>query len=290
VRRVAELVARIVFRLAWRIPVLVLASATLICLAPGFDSDERQLDLRLSSESIDHIRQSRAQQGNPVKYSLDYLAGLLRGDLGYSATFSRSVAEMMRERIGVTLNVVTFGVLTSWVTAFAISIGVLLFRQPRLQVAAATSAATLLCLPSSLMAFIALLLTWHPTVAMAAILYPRVYSYFDSIFESAGSRACILAAEAQGIARIRLVTHHILPLVKRQIFAVLPGAVAIGLSSAIPLEVICDVSGIGQLAWKATLARDLPLLLSLTLTVATITTTVSALNDIQADQGQALQS
>jgi ABC-type dipeptide/oligopeptide/nickel transport system permease component len=33
----------------------------------------------------------------------------------------------------------------------------------------------------------------------------------------------------------------------------------IALSAAIPVEVICDSPGIGQLAWQAATARDLPL-------------------------------
>jgi peptide/nickel transport system permease protein len=44
----------------------------------------------------------------------------------------------------------------------------------------------------------------------------------------------------------------------------------LAIAAIVPIEVICDVPGLGQLAWKAALARDLPLLVVLTLLVAIV--------------------
>jgi peptide/nickel transport system permease protein len=44
----------------------------------------------------------------------------------------------------------------------------------------------------------------------------------------------------------------------------------LAIAAVVPIEVICDVPGLGQLAWKAALARDLPLLVVLTLLVAIV--------------------
>jgi ABC-type dipeptide/oligopeptide/nickel transport system permease component len=50
-------------------------------------------------------------------------------------------------------------------------------------------------------------------------------------------------------------------------------------SAAIPLEAVCDVPGLGQLAWQSALARDLPILVSLTLLLALITRFANAAAD-----------
>jgi ABC-type dipeptide/oligopeptide/nickel transport system permease component len=56
-----------------------------------------------------------------------------------------------------------------------------------------------------------------------------------------------------------------------ELLALVGVTLALGLSAAIPLEVILDLPGVGQLAWKAALGRDLPLLVSLTLLIGAFT-------------------
>jgi len=44
-------------------------------------------------------------------------------------------------------------------------------------------------------------------------------------------------------------------------------ALVLAFGAIIPIEALCDVPGVGQLAWKAALARDLPLLCALALVI-----------------------
>jgi ABC-type dipeptide/oligopeptide/nickel transport system permease component len=44
-------------------------------------------------------------------------------------------------------------------------------------------------------------------------------------------------------------------------------SLVLAFGSAIPVEALCDVAGIGQLAWRAALGRDLPLLCGLAMAV-----------------------
>jgi peptide/nickel transport system permease protein len=46
--------------------------------------------------------------------------------------------------------------------------------------------------------------------------------------------------------------------------------VSVAFGAAIPIEVLCDSPGLGQLAWQAALKRDLPLLVDITLLVALV--------------------
>ena len=57
-------------------------------------------------------------------------------------------------------------------------------------------------------------------------------------------------------------------------------SVSLAFSASIPLEAVCDVPGLGQLAWQAALGRDLPVLVSLTLLLALVTRAANAAADL----------
>ena len=72
---------------------------------------------------------------------------------------------------------------------------------------------------------------------------------------------------------------HVIPSSLPQLLALAGVSLSIGFGAAIPIEVICDIPGVGQLAWKAALARDLPLLVSLTFLVLAMTQLGNLLSD-----------
>jgi peptide/nickel transport system permease protein len=78
----------------------------------------------------------------------------------------------------------------------------------------------------------------------------------------------------------RVLFFRILGPVSPQIAALAGMAVAIAFGASIPIEELCDQPGIGQLAWQAALARDLPILVDVTVLVAALTAGASALADI----------
>ena len=49
--------------------------------------------------------------------------------------------------------------------------------------------------------------------------------------------------------------------------------------ASIPIEVVCDSPGLGQLAWQAALGRDLPLLVNITLLIAVVTLFANSFSD-----------
>src|SRR5438105_2262351 len=63
--------------------------ATLLRVAPGFGVDEREIDGRLSAESIALLRGARANERNLFTYYARYLAGVVSGDLGVSRSLER---------------------------------------------------------------------------------------------------------------------------------------------------------------------------------------------------------
>jgi peptide/nickel transport system permease protein len=70
-----------------------------------------------------------------------------------------------------------------------------------------------------------------------------------------------------------------MPSVAPQLLALAGVSVSIAFGAAIPIEALCDLPGIGQLAWKAATARDLPLLVAVTFLVIAMTQACNALSD-----------
>ncbi|MGA9416505.1 MAG: ABC transporter permease subunit, partial [Terriglobales bacterium] len=76
---------------------------------------------------------------------------------------------------------------------------------------------------------------------------------------------------ARGLSEIRTLACHVLPVAGPQMIALAGITVSIALGACIPVEALCGLPGIGQLAWQAALSRDLPLLVNLTVLVTLVT-------------------
>src|SRR5271166_4157093 len=102
-----------VFRQIARIAVPVLAAglacAFLVRYAPGTMVDERELDRRLSEESIRELRSKKAQNSDVWANLRRYLGGLTRGDLGYSQSNNAPIAALIADRAPETFRELAIG-------------------------------------------------------------------------------------------------------------------------------------------------------------------------------------
>ncbi len=73
---------------------------------------------------------------------------------------------------------------------------------------------------------------------------------------------------------------HILPVAGPQLLALAGVSVSLAFAAAIPVEALCDLPGIGQLAWKAALGRDVELLVNLTMIVTLVTLLANSASDL----------
>src|SRR5277367_4335746 len=94
-----------------------LLSLAMVRYSPGFGTDERELDPRLSRQSIEAIRNSSAAEQHIVSYYLESMRRLLIGDLGISRSLHRPVRELLRERSLVTLRMVVVSLAMAWSAA-----------------------------------------------------------------------------------------------------------------------------------------------------------------------------
>ena len=86
-----------------------LLAVTMVRLAPGFDSDEAQLDSHLNSESIQALRQERLQQHNIFRFYFHSLQRAAQGDLGTSISLQQPVSKLLKDRAPLTLRIIGLG-------------------------------------------------------------------------------------------------------------------------------------------------------------------------------------
>lgn len=254
--------------------------ASLVRFSPGFGVDEAELDARLSAASIEAIRHQNGADENIAAFYFHYLQRMGHGDLGISRTLNRPVAELIRERFPETAKSVAVGLALGWVLGFALAVPVAMFRSWLIDVSASTTAGILLCVPAAVLALLFVLLRAPGRFVVALIIFPKVFRYTRNLLVSSADLPHVLTARAKGLGNFRIFFWHILPNVGPQLLALAGVSVSLAFAATIPVEVLCDLPGIGQLAWKAALGRDLYLLVNLTLLVTVVTLIANSAADL----------
>ena len=257
-----------------------LLSATLVRLAPGFDSDERELDPSLNAESIRALHADRARERNILRFYAAYLRGALHGDLGISHALGQPVNSLLRERWPVTLRVAGVGLLLGWLLASSLAFVACLWPRPAPEILGTTVSGAFLCIPAAVLALVSVILNAPGYLAIALIVFPKIYRYSRNLLARAYALPHITAARARGLGEPRILAWHVLPVVGPQMIALAGITVSLALGAAIPVESLCGLPGIGQLAWQAALSRDLPLLVNLTILVTLVTLLANSSADV----------
>jgi len=254
--------------------------ATLVRFAPGFGTDEDELDSRLNQESIEALRESRAMDENLGRFYLHYLGRLLRGDLGTSRTLQQPVGRLLAERFPETLKSVGLGLALGWTLGLALAVAVVMSRHWCVDLLTSLLAGVLLCVPAAVLALLFVIAQAPGRLVLGLIVFPKIFHYARSLLGRSASLPHVLTARAKGLGGFRVLLWHVLPVAAPQLLALAGVSVSIAFAAAIPVEVLCDLPGIGQLAWKAALGRDLELLINLTMIVTVITLVANSASDL----------
>jgi peptide/nickel transport system permease protein len=264
-------IARHGFTLAATVLLGGLLSVALVRLAPGFDVDEQQLDPHLNSESIQALRQTRLEQHNIFRFYFHSWKRAVHGDLGTSISLGRPVSQLLRERAPTTLRMVGIGLLLSWAAAMALALSAAWLRVSAYDALTTVISGMFLCIPAAVLALLSVLWNVPGALAIALIVFPQVYRYARNLLARAYARPHIVTARAKGLSELRILFCHVVPVAGPQLLAVAGVSVSIAVGAAIPVEALCGLAGVGQLAWQAALARDLPLLMNITILVTLVT-------------------
>ncbi|MBZ5719647.1 MAG: ABC transporter permease [Acidobacteriia bacterium] len=254
--------------------------ATLVRLAPGFGTDEEELDSRLNQQSIQALRQSHTNDGSLGQFYLHYLTRLLHGDLGTSKTLQQPVTRLLAERFPETLKSVGMGLALGWSLGLALAIVAVMSRSWFIDLFTSLAAGALLCVPAAVLALLFVIAQAPGRLVLGLVVFPKIFRYARNLLARSASLPHVLTARAKGLGGFRVLLWHILPVAAPQLLALAGVSVSLAFAASIPVEVLCDLPGIGQLAWKAAMGRDLQLLVSLTMVVTAVTLVANSASDL----------
>lgn len=246
---------------------VIIGSTILVRFAPGYLSDAREMDARYANAARVDLSIEAAHSSSLQQMLYSEIGGWTRGDAGLSRQYGVPVFELIRPRLATTGSLLWRSLMLAWTLALCVSLVSSAVRRPSLlwQVPAAlllavpTAAMATLCLPAG---------NRGPVIVMALLLAARDFKFLHRALAKAWREPHLLHARAQGVRTRRLFVAHILPAIGSQLFALASLSIVTALSALVPVEVIFNVPGLGELAWNSALNRDLPVLLAVMMIMA----------------------
>ncbi len=248
-----------------------LLGTALVRMAPGYGVDQEELDSRLSAESLAALRQAHAGDGGIARSYLHALVCMAHGDLGVSQSLHMPVRALLAERFPETLKTIGQGLAVGWLGGLSLALLAVLRRAGPVDVAASLLASALLCVPAAVMALLFVMAQAPGRLAVGLIVFPKIFHYAKNLLARSAELPHVLTARAKGAGAARVLLRHVLPVAAPQLLALAGVSVSLAFAAAIPVEALCDLPGIGQLAWQAAMGRDLTLLVDLTMLVTVVT-------------------
>ena len=220
---------------------------------------------------MEALRKTDQVDANLAGFYAHYLIRMLQGDLGYSRTLQAPVRQLLAERLPETLKSVALGLMFGWVLGLTLAAAPIIMRSHSVDLLGSLLAGVALAVPAAVFACMFVLVRAPGRLVVGLIVFPKVFRYARNLLAESASRPHVLTGWAKGIGSFGIFTRHILPGSAPQLVALAGVSISLAFAAAIPVEVVCDLPGIGQLAWKAAMGRDFELLVNLTMVVTAIT-------------------
>jgi len=272
-RRLWRLINGVLLRTAATTLICGFLSAALVRLSPGFGLEEAQLDARLSSGTQDALRHAHDEERNPAWFYVTYIRRIFTGDFGFSRSLNQPIRDLLAQRAPETVTLIGSGIVGAWLIALSLAIVPMFLHLPRLARGCTVFSGVSASIPAGGIALLLFRFGGSASLIMAVILFPRLYQYLRNLLHQAYGMPHVLLAKAKGLADHRILLAHVLRPTRAQLLALAAVSINMAFGAAVAIEAICDLPGIGQLAWKAALARDIPVLVSLTMIISLTTQT-----------------
>lgn len=250
---------------------VVFGSTVLVRFAPGYLSDTREMDSRYAATARTELAAEAAHSRSISQMFVAEMSDAARGNFGTSRQFGVPVGELIGPRLALSGALLARGIGLAWLVALCAALLSSAGRNPSLLRQA--PATVLLAIPTAALATFCLLTDCGgPVLVMALLLAARDFKFLDRALRTAWSEPHVLQARAQGISAGRLLLGHVAPSLAPQLGALASLSIVTSLSALVPVEVIFNVPGVGELAWNAALNRDLPVLLAVMMVMAVVVT------------------
>ncbi|MGA8198919.1 MAG: ABC transporter permease, partial [Candidatus Sulfotelmatobacter sp.] len=217
------------------------------------------------------LRAARHQQHDIFHFYISYMNRAAHGDLGTSLALGQPVRTLLRDRAPLTLRLLVLGLGLGWIAALTLALSAAGLRLAGYDLLTTLVSGTFLCIPAAVLALLSVLWNVPGSLAIALIVFPHIYRYARNLLAKSYRSPHILTARAKGLGEVRILFWHVIPSVAPALLAVAGVSVSMAVGAAIPVEALCGLAGVGQLAWQAALARDLPLLVNITILVTLVT-------------------
>jgi peptide/nickel transport system permease protein len=246
---------------------LCVAAGTILLVryAPGFFADEREMDAKYAATA-------RAEMQPESQMSLRQVAGRevkgwAHGDLGESRQYAVPVTELILPRIQVSAWLLLRGIFYGWLLALCAALPVSAVRRGGSLLGLPFT--LLLAMPTAALATACILAeTGGPVLVLSLLVAAREFKFLRAMLRGTWSSPHVLQGRAQGLPLHALLRTHIVPGLAPQLYALATLSIVTALGALVPLEVIFNVPGLGQLAWSAVMNRDLPVLVAVSLLMA----------------------
>jgi peptide/nickel transport system permease protein len=186
----------------------------------------------------------------------------------------------LSERFPETLKSVACGLVIGWMAGILFAVLPILLRSWKADLLTSLLAGVALSIPAAMLALLFVLGHAPGRLVVALIVFPKVFRYARNLLMQSATQAHVITAWAKGLAAGPVMLRHILRTTAPQLLALAGVSVSVAFAAAIPVEVVCDLPGIGQLAWKAAMGRDLALLVTLTMIVTLVTLVANSAADL----------
>ncbi len=291
---------------------LVLLAVSVITFVAGRQFPDQRVDLALAGPGASEAQLSdvREQWGLdralPVQYAV-WLGNVITGDLGRSSAFNSDVADLIRQRLAVSLQLM----IAAQLLALAIAIPLGLWAAARANSATDTaitsgslallSVPPVICGPLLVWLF-SLKLDWLPSIysdvhwwrepweSVRSLALPSITLAVSlvavyvrllraDVIRTLG-RDFIVAARAKGLSRRSVLLHHALRPSLASLLTAVGINVGVLVGGAVIVEYLFTIPGIGSLSLEAVVRPDLPLLQLCIVVLAAVVVIANLLADV----------
>ena len=295
-------------RIGAMIPVMLIISVVvflIIYLTPG-DPASSMLGMEASADQIERVNESLGlNEPLPQRY-LEWMGGVLTGDLGDSYFMHQPVTQAIAEHFGPTLSLAILAQLIALLIALPCGIIAALKHGSRTDAVLRVVALMGVAIPGFLMA---LMLMWlfavtlrvlpvagyaplskgwlvHlrylalPAISLGCVQAALLMRMTRASVIEAMQLDCVKTARAKGVSEVRVVLAHALR------NAALPILTSVGYSfgalitGAVVTEAIFNIPGLGQLVTSSIERRDYPVIQGVLLVIALLNSVINLLVDL----------
>lgn len=263
-------------------------SFSLLRVAPGDFFDELRLNPRVSRQTVYKLQAQSTSGRSVVAQYGSWVNSIARGEWGYSLVYNAPATAILWPRVGNTMLLTVLGTVVAWALALVIGVGVFAWRGISMHPLFQMAMALLLSIPDVVLALLFLLFAVRsghlpagglssgaavsglaanaqdiaahlmlPVLCVAVSLLPVLVAHVRSAVSEALQMPFVRAAQGYGIAPLRLLTRHVLPVAANPLLSLFGLSIGGLLSSSLLVEVVFGWPGLGKLFVDSILQRDL---------------------------------